>query len=262
MHQGRCRGITTLGLCTDFWQATVRNFKRAVLVERYLVWFRFGRIAIAPLREVASYHQQGALLAARTSLAHDRMSDSDDGDDDDDDGRPILGVFQLPLLAAGQAESSDDDDDDAAPLEAASNRTRSPQSAPAGPSSAADEPVEDEAAEASLLPSAEDALEDDAAGAFLKVSHSVDVPAMQGFEDPSEAAARKPSTGAEKAALYSENAAKCLAARDQAPSANRKRKPGSEAVDGGHFRSEANARKNSGKVKGEFKKRPERQREH
>ena len=77
-----------------------------------------------------------------------------------------------------------------------------------------------------------------------------------------EAAARKPSTGAEKAALYSENAAKCLAARDQAPSANRKRKSGSEAVDGGHFRSEANARKNSGKVKGEFKKRPERQREH
>ena len=199
-----------------------------------------------------------------TALAHDRMSDSDD---DEDDGRPILGVFQLPLLAAGQAESSDDDDDDAAPLEAASNGTRSPQSAPAGPSSTADEPVEDEPvedepAEASLLPSAEDALEDDEAGAFLKVSHSVDVPAMQGFEDPSEAAARKPSTGAEKAALYTENAAKCLAARDQAPSANRKRKPGSESVDGGHFRSEANARKNSGKVKGEFKKRPERQREH
>ena len=188
------------------------------------------------------------------------MSDSDD--DDDDEGPPVLGVFQLPLLAAGQVESSDDDDDAAAPLEAASNGTRSPQSAPAGPSSTAEEPVEDEPAEASLLPSAEDALEDDQAGAFLKVSHSVDVPAMQGFEDPSEAAARKPSTGAEKAALYSENAAKCLAARDQAPSANRKRKSGSEAVDGGHFRSEANARKNSGKVKGEFKKRPERQREH
>ena len=196
---------------------------------------------------------------AATAHAHDRMSDSDD---DEDDGRPILGVFQLPLLAAGQVESSDDDDDAAAPLEAASNGTRSPQSAPAGPSSTAEEPVEDEPAEASLLPSAEDALEDDQAGAFLKVSHSVDVPAMQGFEDPSEAAARKPSTGAEKAALYSENAAKCLAARDQAPSANRKRKSGSEAVDGGHFRSEANARKNSGKVKGEFKKRPERQREH
>ena len=78
---------------------------------------------------------------------------------------------------------------------------------------------------------------------------------------PSDAAAHKPLTGAEKAALYTENAAKCLAARDQAPSANRKRKPGSEAVDGGHFRSEANARKNAGKLKGEFKKRPERQRE-
>lgn len=189
------------------------------------------------------------------------MSDSDD--DDDDEGPPVLGVFQLPLLAVGQAESSDDDDDDAAPPEAASNGTRSPRSAPAGPSSAADEPVEtDEPEEASLLPSAEDALEDDAAGAFLKVSHSVDVPAMQGFEDPSEAAARKPSTGADKAALYTENAAKCLAARDQAPSANRKRKPGSEAVDGGHFRSEANAKKNAGKVKGEFKKRKEGQREH
>ena len=86
--------------------------------------------------------------------------------------------------------------------------------------------------------------------AFLKVSHSVDVPAMQGFEDPSDAAAHKPLTGAEKAALYTENAAKCLAARDQAPSANRKRKPGSEAVDGGHFRSEANASRDSSSVPG------------
>ena len=189
------------------------------------------------------------------------MSDSDDGDDVDD-GRPVLGAFQLPLLAAGQAESSDDEgDDDAAPV--GGGAASSPQNAPSGSSGAADEPAEDVPAEASLLPSAEDALEDDGSshGAFLKVSHSVDVPAMQGFEDPSDAAARKPLTGAEKAALYTENAAKCLAARDQAPSANRKRKPGSEAVDGGHFRSEANARKNAGKLKGEFKKRPERQRE-
>ena len=194
------------------------------------------------------------------------MSDSDDGNDVDD-GRPVLGAFQLPLLAAGQAESSDDEgDDDAAPV--GGGAASSPQNAPSGSSGAAhepagDEPAEDEPAEASLLPSAEDALEDDGSshGAFLKVSHSVDVPAMQGFEDPSDAAAHKPLAGAEKAALYTENAAKCLAARDQAPSANRKRKPGSEAVDGGHFRSEANARKNAGKLKGEFKKRPERQRE-
>ena len=190
------------------------------------------------------------------------MSDSDDGDDVDD-GRPVLGAFQLPLLAAGQAESSDDEgDDDAAPV--GGGAASSPQNAPSGSSGAADEPAEDVPAEASLLPSAEDALEDDGSShdAFLKVSHSVDVPAMQGFEDPSDAAAHKqPLTGAEKAALYTENAAKCLAARDQAPSANRKRKPGSEAVDGGHFRSEANARKNAGKLKGEFKKRPERQRE-
>lgn len=203
------------------------------------------------------------------------MSDSDDGDDVDDD-RPVLGAFQLPLLAAGQAESSDDDgDDDAAPVGGGAASSR--QNAPSGPSGAADEPaeddpaedepaddepVEDEPAEASLLPSAEAALEDDGSthGAFLKVSHSVDVPAMQGFEDPSDAAAHKPLTGAEKAALYTENAARCLDARDQAPSANRKRKPGREAVDGGH-RSEANARKNAGKLKGEFKKRPERQRE-
>ena len=194
------------------------------------------------------------------------MSDSDD-DGDVDDGRPVLGAFQLPLLAAGQAESSDDEgDDDAAPV--GGGAASSPQNSPSGSSGAAHEPAghepaEDEPAEASLLPSAEDALEDDGSshGAFLKVSHSVDVPAMQGFEDPSDAAAHKPLTGAEKAALYTENAAKCLAARDQAPSANRKRKPGSEAVDGGHFRSEANARKNAGKLKGEFKKRPERQRE-
>ena len=193
------------------------------------------------------------------------MSDPDDGDDVDDD-RPVLGAFQLPLLAAGQAESSDDDgDDDTAPV--GGGAASKPQNALSGPlgaddEPAEDEPAEDEPAEASLLPSAEDALEDGSShGAFLKVSHSVDVPAMQGFEDPSDAAAHTPLTGAEKAALYTENAAKCLAARDQAPSANRKRKPGSEAVDGGHFRSEANARKNAGKLKGEFKKRPERQRE-
>ena len=125
------------------------------------------------------------------------MSDSDDGDDVDD-GRPVLGAFQLPLLAAGQAESSDDDgDDDAAPIGGGS--ASSPQNAPSGSSGAADEPAEDEPAEdvpaeASLLPSAEDALEDDGSShdAFLKVSHSVDVPAMQGFEDPSDAAAHKP----------------------------------------------------------------------
>ena len=193
------------------------------------------------------------------------MSDPDDGDDVDDD-RPVLGAFQLPLLAAGQAESSDDDgDDDTAPV--GGGAASKPQNALSGPlgaddEPAEDEPAEDEPAEASLLPSAEDALEDGSShGASLKVSHSVDVPAMQGFEDPSDAAAHTPLTGAEKAALYTENAAKCLAARDQAPSANRKRKPGSEAVDGGHFRSEANARKNAGKLKGEFKKRPERQRE-
>ena len=172
------------------------------------------------------------------------MSDSHE----DDVSAPTLGAFQPPLLAAGQAESSDDDDDEAAVAEVGS--TRSPQSEPdvLAASSAADEP-----GEASLLPSAEDALEDDAAGAFLKVSHSVDVPAMEGFTDPDDAG--KPS-GAEKQRAYTENAAACLAARNQAPSANRKRKPGSEPVDGGHFRSEANARKNAGKATQHAWKRP------
>ena len=159
-----------------------------------------------------------------------------------DDDRPVLGAFQPPLLAAAQAESSDDD------VETTEGCTRVPQ--PPTTLAALSTAVEPE--EVRLLPSAEDALEDNEAGAFLKVCHSVDVPAMKGFEDPSEVVASKPS-GAERQLMYTENAAACLAARNQAPSANRKRKSGSEPVDGGHFRSEAYARKNAGKARSMLK---------
>ena len=213
-------------------------------------------IASKVTQENGTPGHHGALDSLVTSTTSD-AEDDDDDDDDNKDGRPVLGAFQPPLLATGQAESSDDDDDEASrPRQSSPPPLSAPADALAA-SSAADEPDEP-----GLLPSADDALEDDAAGSFLRVSHSVDVPAMEGFADPSDAAAASKLSGAEKQRVYTENAAACLAARNQAPSANRKRKPGSEGVDGGHFRSEANGRKNAGKAKGEFKKRPERSREH
>jgi hypothetical protein len=187
----------------------------------------------------------------RPRRRHVRMSD---GDHDAEDVRPALGSFQLPLLAAGQAAESSDDEEEAAPTAPAAL----PQSAAAS-SRAADDASGDEPSEpsSSLLPSAEDALDDDSAGAFLRPAHSVDVPAMEGFaEKASETEATQ--SAAEKQRQYVENAAACLAPRNQAPSANRKRKPEGEVVDSGHFRSDdTNARKNAGKVKGEFKKRSE-----